>query len=135
LRREDTGKVIQLFEGQGYISREGILEAFPGSGMFNFIHQSSGLKVDFWVNRGEPFTESCFARARKIELMQTKGVASSFLTDDTVNNCLEECITPAIKQMNSVMPGPDQVRDDGSGIQCFPWIPAPAPDPIRGSPE
>jgi hypothetical protein len=23
-----------------------------------------------------------------------------------------------------VMPVSDQVRDDGSGIQCFPWIPA-----------
>jgi hypothetical protein len=51
----------------------------------------------------------------------------------------------AISRVSSVnvMPVPDLVRDDGSGIQFDFWIPAPAPDPgsspgqalIRGSPE
>jgi hypothetical protein len=30
------------------------------------------------------------------------------------------------------MPVPDQVRDDGSGIQCRAWIPGPALDPDPG---
>jgi len=65
-----AGKVFRLFKDAGYISREGILEAFSGSGMFNFIHSETGLKVDFWLNRGDTFTRSCFDRAHKVEITE-----------------------------------------------------------------
>ena len=66
--KKDVDKIVQLFEDDGYISKEGILEALTGSGMFNFIHSETGLKVDFWINRGDSFTKSCFIRARRVEI-------------------------------------------------------------------
>ncbi len=68
--KKDVDEIIRLFKHDGYISREGILEALSGSGMFNFIHSKTGLKIDFWVNRGDPFTKSCFHRARKAEVTE-----------------------------------------------------------------
>jgi len=68
-RKQDVDGIIRLFKHDGYISREGVLEALAGSGMFNFIHSRTGLKIDFWVNRGDPFTKSCFHRSRKIEVI------------------------------------------------------------------
>ena len=69
-RKKDVDGIIRLFKYDGYISREGVLEALSGSGMFNFIHSQTGLKIDFWVNRGDPFTKSCFHRCRKIEVTE-----------------------------------------------------------------
>ncbi len=67
---KDVDQIIELFKHDGYISREGILEALSGSGMFNFIHSNTGLKIDFWVDRGDSFTRSCFQRARRAELTE-----------------------------------------------------------------
>ena len=68
--KRDVDKVIQLFKDDGYISREGIMEALSGSGMFNFIHSKTGLKIDFWINKGDSFTKSCFNRALKVEVAE-----------------------------------------------------------------
>ncbi len=65
---KDTDVIIHLFEDHGYISKEGIMEALTGSGMFNFIHSETGLKIDFWINKGDSFTNSCFDRAQKVEI-------------------------------------------------------------------
>jgi hypothetical protein len=70
LGTKDVDQIIKLFIDDGYISKEGILEAFSGSGMFNFIHSKTGLKIDFWVDRGDSFTRSCFHRTRREELTE-----------------------------------------------------------------
>ena len=70
IERNDVDKVVQLFEDDGYISREGIMEALSGSGMFNFIHSKTGLKTDFWIDKGDSFTKSCFIRAQEVEITE-----------------------------------------------------------------
>jgi hypothetical protein len=70
ISEKDSGEIIRVFSDEGYISQEGIRDALSGTGMFNFIHSDTGLKVDFWIDRGEPFTKSCFARARHVELSE-----------------------------------------------------------------
>jgi hypothetical protein len=99
---KDVGKVIHLFKDAGYISREGITEALSGSGMFNFIHSETGLKVDFWVNRGDPFTKSCFDRARKVEV--TEGVSAVMASPEDVllHKVYWDKLTPSERQIRDV---------------------------------
>jgi hypothetical protein len=68
--KKNVEEIIELFKNDGYISKEGIIEALTGSGMFNFIHHNTGFKIDFWINKGDSFTKSCFSRARKLELSE-----------------------------------------------------------------
>jgi hypothetical protein len=68
ISKKDSAEIIDVFSHEGYITQEGVRDALSGTGMFNFIHSDTGLKVDFWIDRGEPFTKSCFARARQVEL-------------------------------------------------------------------
>lgn len=51
ISEEDIRAIMRLFEHEGYLSQEGIRDALSGTGMFNFIHIESGLKVDFWIDR------------------------------------------------------------------------------------
>jgi len=67
---KEVDQIIKIFKDDGYISKEGILEALSGSGMFNFIHSKTGLKIDFWIDKGDSFTRSCFQRSRRAELIQ-----------------------------------------------------------------
>jgi hypothetical protein len=67
---KEADEVFNLLRDHGYISKEGIAEALSGSGMFNFIHGESGLKIDFWISKGDLFETSCFARCRKVEISQ-----------------------------------------------------------------
>jgi hypothetical protein len=68
IRKEDADRIVSLFVKDGYITKEGIVKAFAGAGMFNFIHNETGWKVDFWINQGDSFALSCFKRARKMEI-------------------------------------------------------------------
>jgi hypothetical protein len=97
----DVDRVIELFEDDGYISREGVLEALSGSGMFNFIHSKTGLKIDFWIDRGDSFTRSCFQRTRKAEL--TEGFWSVMASPEDV--LLHKVY------WNRLMPSERQIRD------------------------
>lgn len=52
----------------GYADVEGMRRALRDGTMFNYIDHGTGLKVDFWMLRGDPFDEACFAR-RRTELL------------------------------------------------------------------
>jgi hypothetical protein len=67
---KEADDVFNLLKDHGYISKEGIAGALSASGMFNFIHADSGLKIDFWISKGDLFETSCFARCRKVEISQ-----------------------------------------------------------------
>ena len=99
---KDAGKVFHLFKDAGYISREGITEALSGSGMFNFIHSETGLKVDFWVNRGDPFTKSCFDRAHKVEITEGVGAVMASPEDVLLHKVYWHKLTPSERQIRDV---------------------------------
>ncbi len=48
----------------GYADAEGMRRALRDGTMFNYIDHGTGLKVDFWMLRGDPYEEACFARRR-----------------------------------------------------------------------
>jgi len=99
---KDAEKVIHLFKDAGYISKEGITEALSGSGMFNFIHSETGLKVDFWVNRGDPFTKSCYNRAQKVEITEGVSAVMASPEDILLHKVYWHKLTPSERQIRDV---------------------------------
>jgi hypothetical protein len=99
ISKQDSEEIIRLFSGEGYISQEGIRDALSGTGMFNFIHSETGLKVDFWIDRGEPFTTSCFARARQVELAEGFWVMMASAEDVLLHKVYWDYLMPSERQL------------------------------------
>ena len=99
ISKQDSGEIIRLFSQEGYISQEGIQDALSGTGMFNFIHSDTGLKVDFWIDRGEPFTGSCFARAREVELSEGFWVMMARPEDVLLHKVYWDRLMPSERQL------------------------------------
>lgn len=61
-----TDSIIQAFDKEFYISREGIEEMLLHGMPFNLIHHKTGIKIDFWpVDRTDPHKVLEFSRALK----------------------------------------------------------------------
>ena len=52
--------------GEYYLGDEAIRDALIRKGQFNIIHPASGLKIDVMIQKGTPFEQSRFKRARLI---------------------------------------------------------------------
>jgi len=99
ISKTDAGDIISSLSSEGYISQEGIRDALTGTGMFNFIHAETGLKVDFWIDRGEPFTKSCFERARKVELSEGVWVMMASPEDVLLHKVYWDRLMPSERQL------------------------------------
>jgi hypothetical protein len=99
ISKQDAEEIVRLFSGEGYISQEGIRDALSGTGMFNFIHAETGLKVDFWIDLGEPFTKSCFARARQVELSEGFWVMMGSPEDVLLHKVYWDHLMPSERQL------------------------------------
>jgi hypothetical protein len=103
INRDAADTLIHLLEEKGYISKEGIQEALSGSGMFNFIHFETGLKVDFWVDRGEAFTRSCFERAVTVELGEGVWAVLGSPEDVFLHKVYWDQMTPSERQIGDAL--------------------------------
>lgn len=56
-----------------YLDQDAMREALERHGEFNFIHPASGLKVDFWVLKHEPYASEQIKRSR-IKKIDGQGV-------------------------------------------------------------
>jgi hypothetical protein len=99
ISENDISAIIRLFEREGYVSQEGIRDALSGTGMFNFVHLESGLKVDFWIDRGEPFTKSCFERVRQVEISDRLLVKMASPEDVLLHKIYWDHLTPSERQV------------------------------------
>ena len=68
LKREDIARLYDVFKSDFYVDEEMIREALRDRGMFNVIHNGSGVKVDFVVRKLEIFRKTEFERRRKVSL-------------------------------------------------------------------
>jgi hypothetical protein len=101
--RDAADTLIHLLQEKGYISKEGIQEALSGSGMFNFIHSETGLKVDFWVDRKEAFTRSCFERAVRVELSEGVWAVLGSPEDVFLHKVYWDHMTPSERQIGDAL--------------------------------
>jgi len=99
IAKDRADQIVSLFADQGYISKEGILNAFSGTGMFNFIHDRTGWKVDFWINTGSDFTVSCFRRAQRIEIYKGLYATVAAPEDVLLHKVYWNKMTPSERQI------------------------------------
>lgn len=62
---KDKDKIINIFKKDFYISEEAITQAIEQKFTFNIIHFKSGLKIDFWLVKKDPYRISEFKRRLK----------------------------------------------------------------------
>lgn len=61
-----TDSIIQAFDKEFYVSREGIDRMLSYGTSFNLIHHKTGVKIDFWpVDKKDPHKVLEFSRALK----------------------------------------------------------------------
>lgn len=69
LSATDVEKLIVIFGSDFYWHEPSIREEIRKKGMFNAIHHSSGVKVDFMVLKDNLFRQTEFGRRRKIQFL------------------------------------------------------------------
>ncbi|MBI1971603.1 MAG: nucleotidyltransferase [Candidatus Wildermuthbacteria bacterium] len=111
----DIDIVIELFQQQiseladalrsvakvSYVDENMMLEAIRRRGEFNFIHGDSGMKVDFWMRKGDPFSRMEFQRRVPVKI---EGVKVYFVSpEDLILSKLRWYqITPSSRQLEDV---------------------------------
>jgi len=64
-KKEDKDKIINAFKKDFYISEEAVSQAIEQQFTFNIIHFKTGLKIDFWLTKKEPYKILEFKRRLK----------------------------------------------------------------------
>ena len=68
LRREDAGRLVELFSPDYYVSREAVENSITGQSLFNLIHNESIIKVDCIVRKQTDYRRNEFARRQRVRL-------------------------------------------------------------------
>jgi hypothetical protein len=71
-KKEDKEKLVALFEKDFYISPEVTEDAIERRFAFNIIHFKSGIKIDFWLAKKDPFGVLEFKRRLRRKIFNTK---------------------------------------------------------------
>lgn len=62
VRREHVSRIVERFDPDFYVAKEGIEDAIVHRSMFNAIHHESGLKVDMWQVSDSGYDKQRFER-------------------------------------------------------------------------
>jgi len=68
LRREDAGRVVELFSPDYYVSREAVDRSIAHESLFNLIHNESVIKVDCIVRKQNEYRLNEFNRRQRINI-------------------------------------------------------------------
>lgn len=71
LRAEHVADFISRLETDYYASRIAIKEALSRHSSFNLLHLATGIKVDIFILKTDPFNQTSFTRARGVQLDKT----------------------------------------------------------------
>lgn len=63
---------LKTLSEAGYVDKETMQEALATNGEFNFIEAKTGVKVDFWILKKEPFDLSRLRRQRAKNILGEK---------------------------------------------------------------
>ena len=67
----EVARVVAAFEGDFFLQEVSVRGAFRPPFQFNAIDTRSALKVDFWLLRDDPFSQSMFARRVQVTIFTT----------------------------------------------------------------
>jgi len=92
----------ELFRSDDYfVDPESVHSAFRPPHQFNLIHPTSGLKIDFWMLRSEPFEQEMFGRRVRDQWLGTP-VMLATAEDVLLHKLIWNRITPSDRQTGDV---------------------------------
>jgi hypothetical protein len=94
-------KALMLISKASYVSAEAIRRALERRGEFNYIDGESGIKVDFWILKNEPFALSQLKR-RKIRQISGENIYFSSPEDLILSKLLWHKESPTGRQLDDV---------------------------------
>lgn len=104
LGQDDADRVIPLFETDFYVDPDAVRRAIATRGMFNLIHDSFVIKVDFIVRKDSEYRREEFARRRRVEV---EGQALWIVTpEDLVISKLDWAPRHSLGSLARRRPGP-----------------------------
>ena len=100
LKKDDVKPLIEAFEKDSYIDESSVIKAIRDRRMFNVIHHKTGLKVDFWILKGDEYNRNFFERRKREEIIS--GVSAWLATPEDVilSKLLWHKMTPSERQLN-----------------------------------
>ena len=72
INENDVERIYNLFERDFYIDLEAVKNAVLKKEMFNIIHLTEVIKIDFIISKGREFDKTTFQRRKKIKLDDTE---------------------------------------------------------------
>jgi hypothetical protein len=92
--------LADIFSKDYYIEKEDIKEARKAQGMFNIIHHSTGLKIDFWFLKDNEFSRNMFSRRQRVEIIAGVQAWIATAEDVILAKLIWNKATPSEKQLN-----------------------------------
>lgn len=68
LSESDSQTIVDIFEGDYYLSTDAVADAIRGHTMFNLVHYDSVVKVDFIVRKESEYRKLEFERRQQIRI-------------------------------------------------------------------
>ncbi len=97
----DVGKIIALFRNEFYIDEASVRQAIFDRGMFNIIHNTTVIKIDFIVRKDEPYRIEEFSR-KKTSMIDGSPVSVVALEDLILSKLLWVKLSESELQMRDI---------------------------------
>ena len=95
---ESIPNLLHEFRDEFYLDEQAIRAAAAAPYQFNAIDNRSGLKIDFWMLRSDPFEMSMFQRRLDVDLLGEKGWIAT--AEDVILSKLRwDSLTPSERQV------------------------------------
>lgn len=95
-----AAKLLKIDKGV-YVDKTMMQRALERRGEFNFIHPASGLKVDFWIMKDNPFSQEVMKRRMRKRIAGTTIFLSS-PEDLILNKLLWHKMTESTRQLEDI---------------------------------
>jgi hypothetical protein len=99
LPADKVADVVAAFPDPYYVSELAIQDALRTGTMFNVLDTGAGLKADFWVSRGDPFSQSMLSRRRRVEILPGREAHVGSAEDVLLSKLVWYKITPSDRQL------------------------------------
>jgi len=100
LTDKDVQSLVDIFSGDYYIEKDDIKAARQEQEMFNIIHHSTGLKIDFWFLKDNEFSRNMFSRRQRVEIIAGVQAWLAAAEDVVLAKLLWNKAMPSEKQLN-----------------------------------
>ena len=94
----DVLRVVAAFAGDFFVQEISVRSAFRPPFQFNAIDTRSALKVDFWLLRDDPFSQSMFARRGLVTIFATPAWLAT-AEDVLLHKLYWHVLTPSDRQL------------------------------------